>query len=209
VDAKRSGGLDGQAPGAPLTKTLGRKKTANLMTNPFIDIVRTAEKNKWCTTPYCTTCIAREYRQALKELSGPLGGGLANALSELNPSEITSEDNWQNTLLTAIIELPMSMQLEGILETWSEKLDEDIDFTDFILFKVIRNISNRSNIWEKWVSGCVLLSLKTRNFSLIESLILVMGPRAVEQNELIQIAKDYAKSSRQMRRVLFNSCGIK
>ncbi len=179
------------------------------MANPFIDIVRTAEKNKWCTTPYCTTCIAREYRQALKELGGRLGGGLADALSELKPTEITNENNWQNALLTAIIDLPISMQLEGILETWSEKLDEDIDFTDFILFKVIRNISNRSKIWEKWVSGCLSLSLETRNISLIESLLLVIGRKAVEQNELIQIAKDYAKSSRQMRRVLFNSCGIK
>lgn len=179
------------------------------MTNPFIDIVRTAETNNWCTTPYCTTCLAREYRQALKELSGPLGGRLVNALSELSPSEISRENNWQNALLIAIIDLPMSMQLEGILKIWSEKLDEDIDFSDFILFKVIRNISNRSNIWEKWVSGCVLLSLKTRNFSLVESLILVMGPRAIEHNELIQIAKDYAKSSPQMGRVLFNACGIK
>jgi len=179
------------------------------MANPFIDIVRMAEKNKWCTTPYCTTCIAREYRQALKDLGGQLGGGLADALSELKPSEITHENNWQNALLTAIIDLPMSLQLEGILETWSEKMDEDINFTDFILFKIIRNISQKSKIWGKWINGCLSLALVTKNFSLIESLLLVMGRKAVEQNELIQIARDYAKSSRQMRRVLFNSCGIK
>ncbi len=174
------------------------------MTNTFIDIIRTAENNKWCTTPYCTTCSANEYRQALKNL----GGGLAEMLSELNPSEITREHNWQDALLTAIIDLPISLQLVGILETWSEKLDEDINFTDFILFKIIRNIAKNSEIWEKWVSGCVSLALATKNFSLIESLLLVMDRKAIEQDEFIIIAKDIAKWSIQMRRVLLNSCEI-
>ncbi|HCC54227.1 MAG TPA: hypothetical protein DEQ20_04780 [Desulfobulbaceae bacterium] len=180
------------------------------MSNPFIDIVRTANKNKWCTTPYCTTCIAREYRQALQDLGGGgLGGGLANALSKLKPSELTLEDNWQDALLTAIIDLPFSLQLEGILKNWSEKLDEDINFTDFVLFKVIRNISSNSEIWKQWIDICISLAVRSHNFSLIESLLLVMGRKAVDQQELIEIAKEYAKSSRQMKRVLSNSCGIK
>ncbi len=137
------------------------------MSNIFVELVRTVNKNKWCTTPYCTTCIAQEYRQTLKDLGGELGGGLANALSELKPSELTNEDNWENALLTAIIDLPFSLQLEGILETWSEKLDEDINFTDFVLFKVIYNVSPKSQIWEKWVDNCISLALRSQYFSLI------------------------------------------
>ena len=66
------------------------------MNNPLYDIIRKANEQKWCMTPYCTTCGAREYRKALKDLAGPLGGGLANALSDINPQDITSIPNWQD-----------------------------------------------------------------------------------------------------------------
>lgn len=57
--------------------------------NPLLEVIRTAHERNWCTKPACTTCGAREYRQALATLSGPLGGGLVSALSDLEPHEVT------------------------------------------------------------------------------------------------------------------------
>lgn len=104
------------------------------MSNPLLDIIKKAHEQKWCITPYCTTCGARDYRNALKELAGPLGGGLANALAEINPQDLTSIPNWQDALLVAIIDLPISLQTEGVLKAWLPKTTDNIFFADFAVF---------------------------------------------------------------------------
>ena len=104
---------------------LGKNKIWQSMGNPFIDIIRAAHIHKWCTTPYCTACGARDYRQALRQLGGEFGGGLADALADLSPSELVKEYNWQNALLIAIMDLPFSLQFEGIIKAWLPKFYED------------------------------------------------------------------------------------
>jgi hypothetical protein len=178
------------------------------MSNSFIDIIRTAHAHKWCTTPYCTTCGARDYRQAPKKLGGELGSGLTNALAELNPSELTKEHNWQDALLIAVIDLPLSLQLEGVLKAWLSKLHDDIAFSDFVLYKIVRHIPNENYIKKEWIDNCIVMAKGNKNFSLIESLLLVLGKSLLEYPELMEIAKEYAQSSSQMRRVLQNACGI-
>jgi hypothetical protein len=64
------------------------------MSNLLYDIIKKAHEQNWCMTPYCTTCGAREYRNLLKDLAGPLGSGLANALADINPHDIASIPNW-------------------------------------------------------------------------------------------------------------------
>jgi hypothetical protein len=52
------------------------------------------------------------------------------------------------------------------------------------------------------------MALSTKNFSLIESLILVLRQDALNCPDLIAEAKEYAKTSAQMRRVLYNACNL-
>jgi|JFJP01.1.fsa_nt_gi hypothetical protein len=179
------------------------------MSNPVIDIIRTAHANKWCTTPYCTTCGAMEYRQALKKIGGDLGGGLANALAELNPSELTKEHSWQDALLVAVIDLPFSIQLEGVLKAWLPKLHDDMDFSDFVLYKIVRFISKENDIRNEWIDNCIETAGNHYHFSMIESLLLVLKKKIIEYPVIVKIATEFAMSSRQMRRVLQNACGIK
>jgi hypothetical protein len=54
--------------------------------NPLLDIIREGRKRKGCMTPYCTTCGSLECRNKLKELAGPLGGPLRNALEDIEIS---------------------------------------------------------------------------------------------------------------------------
>lgn len=157
---------------------------------------------------HCTTCGAHEYRKALRQLGGEAGGGLANALAELSPSELAKEPGWQDALLIAIRDLPFSLQLEGVLEAWLPKIREDILFSDFVLFKIVKYVPVESDIRKQWISECILLAQESRRFSLIESLLLVFGKDGLHHTELIDIAKEYARSSKQMRRVLRNACGI-
>jgi hypothetical protein len=178
------------------------------MNNPLYDIIRKANEQKWCMTPYCTTCGSREYRKALKDLSGPLGGGLANALCDINFQEITSIPNWQNALLVAIIDLPISMQVGGVLKAWLEKTGSNIFFIDLVLYKIVRHLPKDNETRNLWIDHCMSVALNTKDFSLVESLILVLRQDALDHSELISIAKEYAKTSAQMRRVLRNACNL-
>lgn len=178
------------------------------MANPVLDIIKKAREQKWCTTPYCTTCGAHEYRNSLKNLAGPLGGGLANALAEINPQELFSIPDWQDALLVAIIDLPISLQVEGILKAWLLKATDNIIFADFALYKIVRYLPADNEIRNKWIENCMAMALSTKNFSLIESLMLVLQHNALNYPDLITIAKEYAKSSAQMRRVLHNACNL-
>jgi hypothetical protein len=179
------------------------------MNNPLYDIIRKANEQKWCMTPYCTTCGSREYRKALKDLSGPLGGGLANALCDINFQEITSIPNWQDALLVAIIDLPISMQVGGVLKAWLEKTGSNIFFIDLVLYKIVRHLPKNNETRNLWIDHCMTMALNTKDFSLVESLILLLRKDALSHSELIAIAKEYAKTSAQMRRVLRNACNLK
>ena len=180
------------------------------MNNPFLDIVKEAARLNWCTVPYCTTCGSLEYRQALKKLSGDLGGPLADALTDLDLKEITKVSNWQGALIIALIELPISLQLEGILNAWIAKAQEnDIDFLDLILFKIIKNLPVDNTLRKQWISHCTKLALQTKHPSLIESLVLILKHEILDKSELLAIASKLAENSKQMQRALLNACGLK
>jgi|SRR3989338_7461310 len=179
------------------------------MANPFVDIVKEANRLKWCTMPHCTTCGAMEYRQALKKLAGDLGGPLADALIDLDIKEVTKLANWQGALPIAVLDLPLSLQVESVLNAWIIKAgDDDIDFLDAILFNVVKNLPSNNSLRNQWISRCVGLALRAKHSSLIESLILVLKKEALGNSELMEIATSIAVSSKQMRRVLLNACGL-
>ncbi len=161
-------------------------------------------KRKWCMTPYCTTCGSHEYRNKLKELAGPLGGPLANALEGIDIHELTSLPKWQDGLLIAVIDLPMSMQVDGILRAWLPKAIGNIRFADYVLFKVARYLPRQNDTRRDWINTCMAMAIDSKDFSLVESLILVLGQDAMNHPELMTIATDHAKTSGQMRRVLLN-----
>lgn len=178
------------------------------MSNPLLDIMREGNSRKWCMTPYCTTCGSLEYRSMLKELAGPFGGPLANALQDIDINELTSVPNWQDGLLIAIIDLPISMQVDGILKTWLPKAVANIRFADYVLFKIVRCLSRESNTRREWIKLCLEMAVETKDFSLIESLVLVLGQDAKNFPELITISTDHARISGQMKRVLLNACNL-
>jgi hypothetical protein len=178
------------------------------MGNLLLSIIKKAHEQKWCTTPYCTTCGASDYRNALKELAGPLGGGLANALAEINPQDLTSIPNWQDALLVAIIDLPISLQTEVVLKAWLPKTTDNIFFADFAVFRILRYLPKDNETRNRWIEHCMNMAVSTKNFPLIESLILLLRQDALNYPDLIAIAKEYAKTSSQMRRVLHNACNL-
>jgi hypothetical protein len=172
--------------------------------NLFINIIRSARYKKWCLKLYCTTCGARDYRDALNKLAGPLGGGLAKALAEINPRDLTAIKNWEDALLIAIGDLPIPLQLNDVLQAWLPKINDDLPFADFVLYNIVSNWPTNHEIKNEWIKNCISLAIDANNFSLIESIILVLRKDALNYPNLIAIAKEHAKTSAQMRKVLKN-----
>ncbi len=181
----------------------------NKTSNPLYEIIRKAHEQNWCVTPCCTTCGAHEYRAALQELSGPLGGGLADALVDIDLKEFSLLPNWQDALIIAITDLSLLQQLEDVLDAWLPKISGHIVFADLILYKIVRYMRKDNATRNNWIVRCINIAINSRNFSLIESLLLVLRREAWNYRKLIAIAKEYSYSSAQMDRVLRNSYKLK
>ena len=89
-------------------------------------IIHKAHEQSWCVTPYCTTCGSSKYRNALQELSGPSGGGLVDALADIDLQEISLLPNWQDALIIAIMDLTISRQVEGVMITSQLRIDGNL-----------------------------------------------------------------------------------
>ena len=189
---------------------IGSAKTsgANSQSNAFIRVLSKAKEQNWCTQSFCTTCGAKDFRSALRDVGGELGGPLADALAGVDLDELTSFLDWDDALVIAIRDLPSAGQATALLESWLERAEQNIRFFDVVLYKLVRYLPERNSVRQKWIEKAVFLSIQTCDFSLIESLLLTLRERAHTYRQLIDIARGFAESSKQMRRVLRNACKL-
>ncbi len=172
--------------------------------NSFLKALRQAAKENWCVQPYCTTCGAREFRSALRQVGGELGGPLADALADVNLDELTSLPKWND----AIEIVPLPGQAISLLERWLARADENIRFFDVVLYKLVRYLPEEHPVRAQWIAKGIAFAVETRDFSLVESLILTLRGKAVQHEQLMHLAKQFAVGSKQMQRVLRNACNI-
>jgi hypothetical protein len=88
------------------------------------------------------------------------------------------------------------------------KTADNIFFADFAVFRIVRYLPEDNETRNRWIEHCMNMALSTNNFSLIESLIIVLRQDALNYPDLIAEAKEYAKTSSQMRRALNNACNL-
>lgn len=178
------------------------------MSNAFIDLLHTAQLNRWCVTPFCTTCGAHTYRAELRKLAFDPPGPLFRLLSQTTEAELEQFPDWQDALWIAFMDLPLGMlQVTEVLTAWSKRPPEDIRLTDFVLFRILRHRSD-SPLRNAWIERGVAMALRTHDFSLVETLLLVLRERARKYPDIIEIAQTLAATSAQMRRVLRNVLSV-
>lgn len=177
--------------------------------NSFLKVLHQAVKENWCVQPYCTTCGAREFRSALRQVGGEFGGLLANALAEVNLDELTSLPKWHDAIEIAVRDLPLLGQVTSLLEHWLGRANSNVRFFDVVLYKLVRYLPEEHPVRVEWIAEGIALAVETRDFSLVESLILTLRSNAVQHDRLMHLAKKLAIESKQMQRVLRNVCNIK
>jgi len=172
--------------------------------NLFINILKKARENNWCTKYFCTTCGAREFRKELVFQGGNNKKDLLASLESIYDSELIEIEGWCDALKIAFYDLSMSSRSE-LLREWLKVSNEKIRFIDVILFHFVRYLKLDEDLYHLWIEKCLDVARRTYDFSLIESLALVLENDLNKYTEIYQQAVKYAESSSQMRRVLINT----
>ncbi len=161
--------------------------------NRFLSLLHLAAKNQWCTTPFCTTCGAREFRSGLREF----GTELADNLADVDLSELEMTSDWEGALRLALDELQAADLMDRVLLRWLPQLELHIRLADLVLFYYVRRgalfAPMSINVLLKWKTKCIDLAIQTSDESLVESLICSVDIHR-EPPELGAVVRDLVSS---------------
>jgi hypothetical protein len=173
----------------------------------IIEIISTFERikneNKTCGKEYCTTCggygpyivkcIDRDNRLKIKD-----------TLSKITLGELNEFGRWRNVLA--------GIDKSGFISVYIREAKKinlaDIRAVDWFLFyaRTVYNLGNRkfSLLYHSILEEGISIALENANYSLTETLILVLKDSAVKYPELLKLAIKMSESNIQMQRVLYN-----
>ena len=162
----------------------------------FLSLVLDARRRDWCTLPMCTTCGATAFKDALRQLGGELAGDLATL--ELDALESVPE--WQDPTRLALDELDSADLKDRVFEAWLPQLDVHVRLADVVLFYYVRRgalfAPMSIRILTRWLQRCIDIACRTRDPSLVESLVYTLGPRVQDYPELTAVIRELRRESR-------------
>lgn len=131
-----------------------------------------------------------------------LGFRLADALASLDINEYTTLRNWEDCLRIAFLYLPFPPQRTKVLNSWLPKIDLNIRFADVVLFYIVQYLPSDDEARTAWISACVSLAVKSKDTSLVESLIWILGSNLRAQPELLRVANHLNRTSAALHKAM-------
>ena len=178
--------------------------------NAFLEILRKASQERWCVTPFCTTCGNRDYRAALRRMESDGSPRLAESLSNVNLVDLCRIPEWDDALRIALGEITDAAQMDEVLNAWLPAIKQHVAVADVILFYFVRRgalfAPMSIEVLRMWVDACVDLACETHNESLVESLVYTLGRRVENAPELHRVVKLISGSSQKIRLAVERSC---
>jgi len=170
--------------------------------NAFTELLRQAVAKGWCTKVFCTTCAAKEYRQALHMIVIEKYESLTRIFAEVDLSELESFPNWQDALRIALDDIGERLSRDDVFLAWMPALDSHIAVADLILFYYVRQgtlfSSISPSVGNEWTSKCIELAQETRNDSLIESLIYTLRQDYKNHPQLESLENELSHQNRKV-----------
>ena len=163
--------------------------------------------NNWCVDPSCGKCGFHGYRLALRNLGGAGGELLRHALIEIDPHELMCLPYWDFALAVALQSISSPEHLNEILDAWLPRVGLALAFDDAVLFRTVRYLPATLPTRGRWIRSAIHHAISSRYESLVETLLIVLGPSARRYPELLAVAQELAPSSKQIARVLRNVAG--
>lgn len=154
---------------------------------------------RWCLQPWCTLDGNWEYWTALRAL-----GDFYADLAALMAPDLEALPNWQNALHIALIDTwPSRLDAwDSLLAAWLPQIPGHPRFADGVLFHVVRHMPIKTLSAQAWVSSCAALAAEVADESLVESLLIVLGPATTSYPDLASVALRISACSSKVTRVL-------
>jgi hypothetical protein len=127
---------------------------------------------------------------------------LADELSELSVLEFMKLPNWMNILRMSFYFISDNKLRSAVLEKWYASYSENSILTDFVIFYVIRAYPINTDIYDAWIKNGILQVKHNRDISLLETLILTLGNKMSDDEELLAIATYVSMSTPTINRLL-------
>ena len=179
--------------------------------NAFLEILDRVSQERWCVTPFCTTCGSRDYRIALRQMGSNSRPRLAESLSKLNLVELCRLREWDDALRIALGEISDAAQMDEVLSAWLPAIKQHVAVADIVLFYFVRRgalfAPMSVEVLRMWMDACVELACETHNESLVESLVYTLGRRVESSPELQRVVTLVSGSSQKVRLAVERSCG--
>jgi hypothetical protein len=115
---------------------------------------------------------------------------------------------WDGALAVALQAISSPEHLNEVLEAWLPRVGFALAFDDAVLFRTVRYLPATSPTRDRWIRSAIHHAINSRYGSLVETLLLVLGPSARRNPELLAVAQELAPSSKQIARVLRNVVGV-
>ena len=179
---------------------MGQAQSHGAGSNRVIQLVREAKSRDWCVKPFCTTCGNRDFRQALKTVPD-----LTTELVGLDIDDLGRIPCGVDCL--TIIMQTQDVEWDSILATWMPRVADNVRLADAVLFRVIGRLMpfQRTQTMQNWIQSCIELACKTKDTSLVESLVYVIGVRGEgieERPDFLAVARDVGEHDDRVRRAL-------
>lgn len=170
--------------------------------NRFLEVLEEAREKGWCMSHFCTTCGAMEFRSALWKL----GDEIADDLASLDLDVLEDLPTWDETIRFALDEIKRPKLMDQVLMAWQPQLDRHIRVADVVLFYYVRRgalfAPMSIKTLEMWRDQCVELAIRTRDESLVDSLICTVGHLAGYPELVVVIRELAAQGSRRITTAL-------
>ena len=193
------------------------------MSNRFLELA-TAGDFSYCGEPgHCTKCMFRFVRDFVKPIGIAHGEPassyedvwpqeifrrrvtqeqLANELLGLPTAEFVKLQYWEGHLRTAFYCLGDHELQAAVLQRWLESPLNDVRFVDVVIFYLVRSGHLHTPVGEAWIKTAVALAERTKNWSLVESLVWTLRRSISEHPTFASLARELSQQSPSILKAL-------
>ena len=151
-----------------------------------------------CTEVYCSTCGGRAV--ALNQnMSSDLEHEIKQYMEKMTLNDLIEMKDWGQYLkreYTQEVHEIVAREAEGVDTTDIAQLDR------FLLHG--RRFARCSPAYQKMLTEGVRLAIKSKDESLIETVLLALGEQAIEHQDLLEVALEKSRTNKNVHRVLYN-----
>lgn len=174
--------------------------------NPVVQLLRRADRERWCVRPWCTTCGGQAYRNALAGLQDRLGDDFGRALGEIDLWEVQQLRRWSDLLRTTLQVAVATGQLGAVLRAWLPEIGLHPRVADVVLFYFVRRGAFFAGLSvdtvRAWIDACVVMAVEWADESLLESLLYTAPSSLLDHPGGREVAEEVAQRDQKVRRAL-------